>query len=96
MVARQVRQFAWRCSSLLTRSTKGTHQPLGDDPVDRRCQKEWFKSHVQQASDTRCGVIGVQRRKYLMSGQSSLHTDLSGFEDPHLANHDDIGILPED
>ena len=42
------------------------------------------------------GVVGVQRREHEVAGQRRLDGDLRGLEVADLADHDDVGVLPQD
>ena len=76
--------------------TEPAHQALRQDRLQRRCHQVVFQPHIAQPRHCRGSRIGVDRRQHEMAGQRRLHRDLRGFEIADLADHDDVGILPQD
>ena len=69
--------------------------PLRDDAVDGAGEQVRLDVHIQQTGDCAGGVIGVQRRKHQVTGESSLHRDARGFLVANLADHDDVRVLTQ-
>ncbi len=55
-----------------------------------------FDSHVDQAGNRARGVVGMERAQHQMSGQCCLDRDFSRLEVADFADHDDVGVLPEE
>ena len=71
-------------------------EALGEDEVDRGGDQERLDAHVEQAGDGRRGVVGVQRGEHQVAGERGLDRDLRGLEVADLADHDDVGVLPQE
>ena len=59
-------------------------------------EQERLDAHVLQAGDGRQGVVGVDRREHEVAGQGGAQADLGGLLVAHLADHDDVGVLPQE
>ncbi len=72
-----------------------SHEALGDDGAERGGEQVGFDAHVDQADDGAGGVVGVQRGEHEVAGEGGLDGDAGGFGVADFADHDDVGILPE-
>ena len=70
-------------------------QPLGLQHPERGAEQERLDAHVSQTGHGRQGIIGVDRREHEVPGQGRAKADLGGFAVADLADHDDVGILPQ-
>src|SRR5205823_2747122 len=58
--------------------------------------QEGLDTHVQQAMQRSRGIGRVQRREYEVPGQRGLYGDPCGLDVAHLADQDDVRVLPQD
>ena len=72
------------------------YEPLGEHTLQGRSEQIAFDPHVDEPCDGRSRAVGMKRRQHQMSGQRGLNGDPSGLEIANFADHDDIGVLPED
>ena len=72
------------------------HQPLRQHRLDGGGQQVVLDPHVEQPGHRRGRRIRMHGRQHEMAGQRRLHRDLRGFEIADLADHHDVGILPQD
>ena len=70
-------------------------QPLGNHRAQGRGQQKRLDLHVAHPRDRADRIVGVHRRKHQMAGQTRLYRDFGGLPVPDLADHHDVGILPE-
>ena len=75
---------------------KPPHQPLRQHRAQRRGQQERLDPHVAQTCDRARRVVGVDGRKHEVPRQRGLHRDLGCLAVADFADHDDVGILPQD
>ena len=72
------------------------HETLRNDHAQRGGQQERLDPHVAQPRYSANGVIGVDSRQDKVAGEAGLHGDLRSLRIAHLADHDDVRILPQD
>ena len=72
------------------------HQPLGDDPVQRRGDQIRGDAEVSQAGDRRDRRVGVQGAQNQMPGKRGFDGDVRRLPVAHFPHHDHIRVLPED
>ena len=70
-------------------------EALGDDQLDGRGHEEGLHAHVDQARVGAGGVVGVDGAEHEVAGERGADGDLRRVEVADLADHDDVGILPE-
>ena len=71
------------------------HQPLRQHHVQRRADQVRLDAHVDQPRDGRAGVVGVQGAEDQVAGQRGLDGRPGGLLVADLADHDDVGVLPQ-
>ena len=71
-------------------------EPLRDRGHERGRDQERLDAHVEQAGGDRRRVVGVDRREHEVSGERGVDRDLRGLDVSDLADHDDVGVLPDD
>ena len=71
------------------------NESLGQNPLHAGSDQERLDSHVEQPGRRPGGVVGVERREDEMAGQGRLHRGLGGLEVADLADHDDVGVVPQ-
>ena len=76
--------------------TDPAHEPLGQDALERRRDEVRLDLEVHEPGDGARGVVGMQGGEREMSRERCLHGDRRGLPVPHLADHQDIGILAQD
>src|SRR5580700_3120629 len=76
--------------------TQPADEPLRQDRLQRRCHQVIFEPHVAQPRHCRRCGIRMDGRQHEMTGQRRLHGNLHGFEIADLADHYDVGVLPQD
>jgi hypothetical protein len=72
--------------------------PALDDLVDRCVFLAALgaeRAHQALRLDRRDGGVGVQCRQHEVAGQRRLHRDLRRLGVAHLADHNDVGVLPD-
>jgi len=69
---------------------------LGEDDVECGGDEERFDSHLGEAGDGGCGVVGVEAGEDEVAGVGSFDGDLGGFFVAGFADEDDVGVLAED
>src|SRR5512133_1256946 len=81
---------------LLALLAEDTDEPLGEDAAEGRGDEEGLHAHLDEARDGAGGVVGVDRGEDEVAGQRGLDRDLGRLEVADLADHDDVGVLPEE
>ena len=71
-------------------------QTLGADQVDRGCDQKGLNTHVHQSCNGFRRAVGVQGRKYKVTGKRRFDSDFSGFEVADFADENDVGILTQE
>src|SRR6266849_1716920 len=71
------------------------HQALRHDAAEGRGDEVVLDLHVEQAGDRARSAVRVERRENEMAGECRLNGNLRGFEIAHLADHDDVRIVPK-
>ena len=72
------------------------HQALCQHTQERRAEQERLYAHIAQTGDGAERIIGVQGGQHQVAGERGLNSDLRGFFVADFANHDDVGVLPQD
>src|SRR5579864_5938506 len=72
------------------------HQTLREDAVQRRDKVVWLNAHVHETADNIGYVIRVDRCEYQMTSEGGLNGDLRRFLVADFANHDFVGVVPQD
>ncbi len=72
-----------------------------DEPLRENAQQgireiQRIDPHVEEPDDGLRGAVRVQRAEDEVSRQGRLHADLGRLEIPHLADHDDIRVRPQE
>src|SRR6185369_1046146 len=75
--------------------TDSSHQSLGNYPLEGGRNDIWLYLHIHQPCDGCNRAVGMQGGKNEMPGQRRLECYVSCLEIPHLADQDDVGILPQ-
>ena len=73
-----------------------SHKALGDDQLDRRGDQEGLDAHVDQSRDRPRGVVGVKGGEDEVARERGADGDVRRLAVADLADHDDIGVLPQD
>src|SRR3989339_121040 len=88
--------FLGRLRNLLpAMNTKLSRQPLGKNHGNGRGQHKGRNTNINQAADGGGTIISVEGTENKMPSHGRLDGNLGGFHIPDLADHDDVGILPE-
>jgi len=72
-----------------------TRQPLRDDQPNCGRDEKWLDAHIDQAREGAERIVRVQRREYHVPRQRCLHGNLRGLQITDLADHDLVGVLPQ-
>src|SRR5437764_4860099 len=72
------------------------HQTLRARHQNRARNQERLDPHVVQTRDRAGGVISMQSRKHLVTGQRRFHRDVGGLVVANFTHHHDVGVLPQD
>ena len=72
------------------------HQPLGKNADQTARGKVWFDAKIEQSRYRAGRVVGVQRAENQVAGQGGLDGHGGGVEVADFADHDDVGVLPQD
>ena len=64
--------------------------------MHRAGDEERLDAHVDQTGDRARRVVGVQRGEHEVAGQRGLDGDLGGLLVADFADHDDVGVLPQE
>jgi len=75
--------------------TNLANQTLRLNQLHRSRDQERLDPHVEQTGDGGRRIVGVQRGQHQVAGERRLDGDLGRFEVANLADHDDVGILPQ-
>ena len=71
-------------------------QPLGQHQVQGGADQVGLDAHVDQPGDGRAGVVGVQGAEDQVAGQRRLDGGAGGLLVADLADHDHVGVLPQE
>ena len=71
-------------------------QPLRQHAVQRRDELIRLDAHVQEPAEHVEDVVGVDRREDQVPGQRGVDRNLRGLVVADLADHDLVGIVPQD
>ena len=72
------------------------HEALREDADDARAEQERLGAHVDGARDGARGVVRVDRREHEVTRERRVDRDLERLRVADLADHDDVGVLPEE
>ena len=72
------------------------HEPLREHAVQRRHELVRLDAHVEEASEHVHDVVRVDGREHQMAGQRRLDRDLRRLGVADLADHDLVGVVPQD
>ena len=74
---------------------EAAQEPLVENPLDAAGEQVGFDAHFEQPADDAATAAGVQGAEDEMAGEGGLDDDVGGVGVAHFADHDDLGILPE-
>ena len=96
-VGREPEQLAFlfaRAVGFLAVGAQHAHQALRDDADDIAGDDVGQDADVEQPRKRAERRIGVQRGKHLVAGHGGAESHLRGVLVAHLADQDDVGVLP--
>ena len=71
------------------------HEPLGNDPEQRRRGDVGLDPHLIEPGKSGGRVVGVDGRQDVVTGQGRSGSNRRGFSVPDLTHHHDVRIEPE-
>src|SRR6266496_81914 len=69
------------------------HQTLRARHQNRARNQERLDPHVVQTRNRAGGVVGMQSRKHLVTGQRRFHRNIGGLVVANFTHHHDVGVL---
>ena len=88
--------FGRRAGRAFALGAEPANKALSHHTAQGRGQKVILEPHVAKARDGRGSAVGVQCRQHKMARQRRLDRDLRGLQIADFADHDDVGIMPQD